>query len=56
MKDRLLIFLLFVLGFQSVASQTMEDVFMNPPAEANVLLIHYSMASFCYVTKIEFNC
>ncbi|MBQ2344921.1 MAG: hypothetical protein II390_04850, partial [Prevotella sp.] len=39
MKVRLLILVFFILGFQCVAGQTIEDVFMNPPAEAKPIMI-----------------
>ena len=39
MKVRLSILASLVLGIQSVAGQTIEDVFMNPPAEAKPIMI-----------------
>ena len=39
MKKRLLLLVLSVLGFQSVIGQTIEDDFMNPPAEAKPIMI-----------------
>ena len=39
MKVRLPILASLVLGIQSVAGQTIEDVFMNPPAEAKPIMI-----------------
>ena len=39
MKKRLLLLALSVLGLQCVVGQKIEDVFMNPPAEAKPIMI-----------------
>ena len=39
MKNLLLVQLLFAVGIQSVSSQTLEDVFLNPPSEAKPIMI-----------------
>ena len=39
MKNLLFVQLLFAVGIQSVSSQTLEDVFLNPPSEAKPIMI-----------------